>query len=81
MRFITTRKVALFQENITCYRAPSQEDFIEGAFCRDWYLVELEKVPAISNILCRFYDILKNQKTTGLYMHTDISRTVMNFLG
>ena len=54
MRFITTRKVALFQENITCYRAPSQEDFIEGTFCIDWYLVELEKVPAISNILCRF---------------------------
>ena len=50
-------------------------------FFRKWYLEELEKVPEISNILCSSWDILKNQKISGVYMHTDISRTAMNFLG
>ena len=50
-------------------------------FCRKCYLVELEKVTAISNNLCSFWDILKITKTSCFYMHTDISRTVTNFLG
>ena len=47
--------------------------------CRKWYSVELENVPAISNILCSPHYILKNLKITGFYMHTGISRTNMNF--
>ena len=38
--------------------------------CKKWSPVELENAPAISNILCSPYYILKNKKITGFYMHT-----------
>ena len=47
------------------------------ALYRKWYSVE--NVPAISNILCSSYDILKKEKMTGFYTNPDISRTAMNF--
>ena len=39
----------------------------------------LQNVPAISNVPFSSYDIVKNQKITGFYMHTDMSRTTMSF--
>ena len=51
-----------------------------NTLCRKWCSLELENVPAISNILCSSYDILKNQKITGFYMHINISRTAYRYL-
>ena len=52
-----------------------------GFFEKILYVNELKvkKVSLISKILCSSKDIFKNNKITGFYIHTDISRTEMIF--